>query len=81
MLLKKYGWGFHFYEAGKIALYGIESPEYKQFMEQKGGDLKLLNAMRNSRKNEYKNDFNAKSSPIIRAGILPAFLCGEMPLI
>ncbi|WP_219621132.1 DUF6157 family protein [Bacillus sp. UMB0893] len=52
MLPKKYGWEFHFDEAGKIALYGIESPEYKQFMEQKDGDLKLLNAMRNSRKNE-----------------------------
>jgi hypothetical protein len=49
MLPKKYGWGIHFDEAGKIALYGVESPEYSAFLENEGGRLKLLAAMRNSR--------------------------------
>ncbi|MDQ0858983.1 DUF6157 family protein [Bacillus sp. V2I10] len=52
MLPKKYGWGLHFDEDGKIALYGVESPEYHQFLENKDGKMKVLNAMRNSRKSE-----------------------------
>lgn len=46
-LTKRYGWGIHFDEDGKIALYGSESPEYKRFIENK--DLKVVKAMKSSR--------------------------------
>lgn len=49
-LPKKLGWGIHFNEEGKIALYGIGTPEYMQFSENKNGDLKVTPAMRSSRK-------------------------------
>ncbi|WP_368652579.1 DUF6157 family protein [Ornithinibacillus sp. 4-3] len=49
-LPKKLGWGMHFNEEGKIALYGIETPEYTQFSENRTGELKILPAMRSSRK-------------------------------
>jgi hypothetical protein len=32
MLPKKYGWGIHFNEHGKIALNGTETAEYKEFI-------------------------------------------------
>ncbi|GAB2575154.1 DUF6157 family protein [Gracilibacillus alcaliphilus] len=44
-LPKKLGWGIHFNEEGKIALYGIETPEYTQFSENNSNDLKVLAAM------------------------------------
>jgi len=49
MLPKKFGWGIHYNEEGKIALYGKESSEYEQFVENNNGEVKLLVAMRNSK--------------------------------
>ncbi|MEK4300092.1 DUF6157 family protein [Oceanobacillus sp. FSL W8-0428] len=49
-LPKKLGWGIHFNKEGKIALYGIGTPEYKQFSENESGELKVFPAMRSSRK-------------------------------
>jgi hypothetical protein len=49
MLPKKYGWGVHYNSEGKIAIYGMESPEYRKFLEDTGGNVKLLAAMRNKR--------------------------------
>ena len=31
-LTKRYGWGIHSNEAGKIAMYGVESEEYQRFI-------------------------------------------------
>lgn len=46
-LTKRYGWGVHHNEDGKIAIYGCESPEYEQFMND---DLiKVYKAMRSSK--------------------------------
>ncbi|MBD1380622.1 DUF6157 family protein [Metabacillus arenae] len=50
MLPKKYGWGLHFDEAGKIALYSVNSPEYQGFQKNKDDKLSVLSAMRSSRK-------------------------------
>jgi hypothetical protein len=50
MLPKKYGWGIHFNGEGKLALVPMESPEYRKFAEGAGGDVKVLAAMRNSKK-------------------------------
>ncbi|MFC0215521.1 DUF6157 family protein [Paenibacillus chartarius] len=49
MLPKKYGWGLHFDEKGRIALVAKESAEYQHYA---GGapEVKVLAAMRNSRK-------------------------------
>ncbi len=46
-LTKRYGWGVHSDSEGNIALYGVESDEYKSFV----GDttIKHLKAMRSSR--------------------------------
>jgi len=46
-LPKRYGWGIHHNEEGKVALYGMETDEYRQFVEQPG--LKVVNAMRSKR--------------------------------
>ncbi|WP_243767447.1 DUF6157 family protein [Paenibacillus agricola] len=48
-LPKKYGWGVHYNEVGRIAIYGKETPEYRDFLEQAGNKLTLLKAMRNKR--------------------------------
>jgi hypothetical protein len=48
-LPKKYGWGVHYNEEGKIALYGIDSPEYQKFVQGEVKDTKLLFAMRSKR--------------------------------
>ncbi|WP_240353397.1 DUF6157 family protein [Cohnella algarum] len=52
MLPKKFGWGVHYDAEGRIALYGAESPEYQNWLENEGkeGNPKLLRAMRNKRK-------------------------------
>jgi hypothetical protein len=50
MLPKKYGWGIHFNTEGKMALVPVESPDYQSFVEGKKGNVKLLAAMRNSKK-------------------------------
>lgn len=45
-LARKYGWGFHFDPKGKVALYAIESKEYKQMAKKAS---KMLKALRSSR--------------------------------
>lgn len=46
-LAKTYGWGFHFDEEGKVALYRKGSKEYEQLSKKAS---KVLKAMRSSRK-------------------------------
>jgi hypothetical protein len=46
-LPKKYGWGLHFDQKGKIALVAIESPAYQTFSTAK--DLTIVPAMRSKR--------------------------------
>ena len=45
---KKYGWGVHSDKEGKIAIFGLESEEYKRLASDKG--IKHLRAMRSSKK-------------------------------
>jgi hypothetical protein len=47
-LTKKYGWGLHSNAEGKIALYALESPEYRKFLNDR--NLNHVRAMRSSRK-------------------------------
>jgi hypothetical protein len=47
-LTKRYGWGIHNNEDGKIALYGMETDEYQKLSKDK--NLKIVKAMRTSRK-------------------------------
>lgn len=47
-LTKRYGWGIHNDENGKIALYGMETPEYEK--HSKDENLKIVKAMRSSKK-------------------------------
>ena len=47
-LAKRYGWGIHHNEEGKVALYGMETDEYKQLINQP--ELKVVKAMRSKRK-------------------------------
>ncbi|WP_427071095.1 DUF6157 family protein [Lysinibacillus fusiformis] len=47
-LVKKYGWGIHYDDEGKLALYDVNSEEYEQFLHL---DLiTLLNGMRSKRR-------------------------------
>lgn len=46
-LTKRYGWGVHSDQNGKIAVYGRESPEYKRLAQDP--NLKVLKAMRTSK--------------------------------
>lgn len=51
---KKFGWGIHHDGEGKVALYGVESEEYRQFLTGErqtsdGGPIPVKNAMRSSR--------------------------------
>jgi hypothetical protein len=46
-LTKRYGWGVHNNEKGKIAIYPIESPEYKKFVKDK--NLEHTRGMRSKR--------------------------------
>jgi hypothetical protein len=50
MLPKKYGWGIHFNSEGKMALVPMESPDYQSFVEGQKGKVKVLAAMRSSKK-------------------------------
>lgn len=43
-LTKRYGWGVHHNQDGKIALIGCETPEYRSLATNK--DLKIFKAMR-----------------------------------
>jgi len=47
-LTKRYGWGAHYDQQGKIALYVMESDEYQHFIRA-SEVTKLLKAMRNKR--------------------------------
>ncbi len=47
-LTKRYGWGIHSDDDGKIALYGADSDEYHKFMAD--NSLKKVKAMRSTRK-------------------------------
>lgn len=47
-LTKRYGWGVHYDERGKMALYPLGSDEYQRFTRDTDG-LKLLAAMRSKR--------------------------------
>ncbi len=46
-LTKRYGWGIHHNEAGKVALYPMESEEYQGFVQDVG--VKKYRAMRSKR--------------------------------
>ncbi len=46
-LTKRYGWGIHSDEEGKIALYGCETPEYEKFAT--NPSLKVVKAMKSAR--------------------------------
>ena len=47
-LTKQFGWGVHFDQNGKIALYGMESKEYGQFVHDP--KINKVKAMRSSKK-------------------------------
>lgn len=47
-LTKRYGWGIHSDKDGKIAIYAVESAEYKRLAEDAG--IKHVKAMRSGRK-------------------------------
>ncbi|HFH9925433.1 TPA: DUF6157 family protein [Streptococcus suis] len=49
-LSKRYGWGIHFDEEGKLALYPRESKEYQAF--EKDETLTQIRGMRSSRKRD-----------------------------
>jgi hypothetical protein len=49
MLPKKYGWGVHYNDEGRIAIYPKESPEYQRFVQAYNGSRQLLTAMRSKR--------------------------------
>ena len=46
-LCKRYGWGFHFDDDGKVALVPVESEEYQRL--ESDGSLTQIPAMRNRR--------------------------------
>jgi Family of unknown function (DUF6157) len=46
-LPKQYGWGVHYDDQGRIALYAVNSPEYQRLTQLEG--IKQLVAMRSSR--------------------------------
>lgn len=46
-LTKRYGWGVHSNEEGKVAIYGCETPEYQKLSKNK--NLTALKAMKSAR--------------------------------
>lgn len=46
-LTKRYGWGIHYDKAGKMAVYGCDSVEYRKFSNDKS--LKILKAMKSAK--------------------------------
>ena len=48
-LAKQYGWGLHFNTEGKIALYALESEEYRQFTQPGHERPQVLTAFRTTR--------------------------------
>jgi hypothetical protein len=47
-LTKRYGWGAHYDEQGKIALYAVDSAEYKHFVETCPNQLLAMRSKRQS---------------------------------
>ena len=47
-LTKQFGWGVHSNKEGKVALYGMETEKYQQFLSD--AHIKMLKAMRTSKK-------------------------------
>ena len=47
-LTKQFGWGVHFDKKGKVALYGMETAKYHEFVADPA--IKKVKAMRNSKK-------------------------------
>lgn len=47
-LTKTYGWGIHSNEEGKIAMYGVETEDYKKFLSD--DSVKKVKAMNSKRK-------------------------------
>lgn len=45
-LPKRFGWGIHYDAAGKMAIYGADTPQYRSFAESGGKGIQLLYAMR-----------------------------------
>ncbi|WP_020472177.1 DUF6157 family protein [Zavarzinella formosa] len=48
-LPKQYGWGVHHDEAGRIAIYGLETEEYRRLASGEIDRLEIVIAMRNKR--------------------------------
>lgn len=48
-LPKKFGWGIHYNEEGRIALYGMETDEYSDFTATGEGKPAIVPAMRSRR--------------------------------
>jgi hypothetical protein len=46
-LTKQYGWGAHYDEAGRIALYAVQSEEYRRFS--RDTTVRKFSAMRSKR--------------------------------
>lgn len=46
-LTKKYGWGIHNNNEDKVGMYGVETSEYKKFLDDKA--LKIVVAMRSKK--------------------------------
>lgn len=46
-LTKRYGWGVHYNEEGKMAIYSAGSPEYEKFAKDK--TLKVIKAMKSGK--------------------------------
>ena len=46
-LTKRYGWGVHYNKEGKMAIFGVESAEYKKFSKDK--NLKIIKAMKSNK--------------------------------
>jgi hypothetical protein len=48
-LPKRYGWGVHYDKRGRLALYAMESEEYRRFAEGEVDGLKVVAALRSKR--------------------------------
>ncbi|GIN72701.1 hypothetical protein J14TS2_31760 [Bacillus sp. J14TS2] len=49
-LVKKYGWGIHYDQEGKIAIYGVNSEEYQRFLH--NDQIQKRKGMRSQRKSK-----------------------------
>jgi hypothetical protein len=48
-LPKKFGWGVHYDESGKLAIYSADSKEYQRFASGKVAGIEVVTAMRTKR--------------------------------